>query len=460
MLTLCGGTHRLCDGVSRRDFLHIGGLGVGCWGLSDLLRSQAAAQEPKRAHKSLIIICLRGGPSHIDLYDLKPDAPAEFRGELRPIRTNVAGMDISELLPLQAKMADKFAIVRSLRYRSLPPGDHHTHEMFTGFPSEERRPPLGSIVSRFRKGVPGGLPPYVSLGGHNPNVARLRHPEDPQYLGIGHGAFATAGENDSTGRQLDNLRLRPGMTMDRLQDRASLLQAFDSLRRELDTRADLTGGDAFTRRALEMITSPAVYNAFDLSQEPDQVRARYGPDCPAPPVLNQAAWLASKFLLARRLVEAGVPVVTLAAGEWDHHGVLSNGPRAGIYERLREEAPRFDRAFHALITDLEERGLLDNVVVLAWGEMGRTPRINHQAGRDHWQEVGFALLAGGGLKTGQVIGSTDRLGQQPHTNLVTPQNVLATIYPLLGIDPALTIPNLTGRPMYVLDDREPIAALQ
>jgi len=447
MITLHGKSQRFCGGMGRRDFLRIGGLGVGGLGLADVLRLRA--ESPRREYKSVIMIVLTGGPSHIDLYDLKPDAPVEYRGELKPIRTSVPGFDISELLPLQAKIAQKFAVIRSLAFRTRPPRDHDIHELFSGFVSGDRRPPLGSVVSRLRGDISGALPSYVSMGGYIDGCAKVRPPEEPQYAGLAHAPFMT------TGRESADMHLAADVNLARLGDRRELLRTFDDMRRDFAVRGELAGCDEFTRRALTMITAPVVRDAFDLSREPDRLRESYGPDLRG----FSAPWTASKFILARRLVEAGVPVVTLCYGNWDHHGVRSNGPGGGIYERLREEAPRFDRAFHALITDLDQRGILNDVAVVVWGEMGRTPRINQQSGRDHWQESGCALLAGGGLKVGQVIGATDRNAVVPRTTPITPQHVLATLYRLLGIDTAATIPNFSGRPMHLLDDREPVAEL-
>ncbi len=448
------GSHagKLCDGISRRHFLRVGALGVGGLTLADILRlraqadtaagtaavsdTTAAARAASRRTKSIIMVYLNGGPSHIDMYDPKPEAPVEYRGEFGAIQTNVPGMLISELLPLQAKIADKLAIVRNMRFQQQ---GHTSPELYTGFVKGDR-PAIGSVVSKLRAdaGVHGALPPYVYLGDGN-------HVGRPGFLGVSHAAY-------QPGSQAANLGLVKGIDLDRLADRRQLLSSFDTLRRDIDdARGSVAGVDAFTARALEMITSDRARDAFDVSKEPAHVREKYG--------------LGTDYLQARRLAEAGVPVVTLTArnhnvpqgcnGDWDHHD--------HIFKCLRVVLPQLDRSIHALVTDLHERGLDQDVAVVVWGEMGRTPRVGTQkgtvAGRDHWPDAGFALLAGGGLKTGQVIGATDPLGQRPAGQANTPQNVLATLYHVLGIDPASTLPDHSGRPIYLLDDRRRIEEL-
>ena len=451
------GSHagKLCDGISRRNFLKVGTLGVGGLTLADILRlrAQAAATagaaeralalsappppgQPGASGKSIIMVYLNGGPSHIDMYDPKPEAPAEYRGEFRAIQTNVPGIQISELLPLQAKIADKLAIVRNMKFQQQ---GHTSPELYTGFVKGDR-PSIGSVVSRLRAdaGVHGALPPYVYLGDAN-------HVGHSGFLGIAHAAY-------QPGSKAANLGLVGGVSLERLADRRALLRSFDTLRRDIDdARGSVAGLDAFTAQALEMITSDQARDAFDVSKEPASVRERYG--------------LGTDYLQARRLAEAGVPVVTLTArnhnvpqgcnGDWDHHDQ--------IFKCLRVVLPQLDRSLHALITDLHERGLSQDVAVVVWGEMGRTPRVGTQkgtvAGRDHWPDAGFALLAGGGLKTGQVVGATDPLGQRPAGTPNTPQNVLATLYHVLGIDPAATLADRSGRPIYLLDDRRRIEEL-
>ncbi len=460
MLTIWGSKRRFCDGIRRRDFLHVGLLG-GALALPDLLRLRAHAGPSIRTHKSVILVCLNGGPSHLDMYDLKPQAPVEIRGEFRPIQTNVPGFEVSELMPLQAQIADRLAIVRSMQW-PLDDG-HHLHLVFTGFPKSEARPSFGSVVSRVRseRGQHSPLPPYVSMAQFPPHPVLKQH-EEPSYVGSSHRPFVpfeagplVNGQINYTGPgagSVQNLELADGLTLDRLSDRSRLLGALDKLNRHIDARAEMVGMDAFTHRALDMIGSKGVSAAFDLSREPAEVHARYGGDmvCKNDPD-RRRCWEGSKFLLARRLVEAGVPVVTLAVGVWDTH--------SDHFMYQRDYVPRLDRSLHALITDLHERGLNQEVAVVVCGEMGRSPKINKTAGRDHWPGAGFAVFAGGGLRMGQVIGATDAQGARPQTRPYTPQNLLATLYHVLGIDPAVTFRDHAGRPRYLLDEQDMIAEL-
>lgn len=444
MLTLGNAT------VSRRQFLRIGGLGATGLTWADVLRQRALAKTSERP-KSVIMVFLAGGMSHIDTYDMKPAAPVEFRGDLRPIRTNVPGIDICESLVGQARMMDKFAIVRDLRFHNELPNDHDPHEVFTGLPPKARRPSFGAIVNKLRSQPTDVLPSYISLVQND--LTPLGDPESPLYLGLANRPFKP------TGADLPNLEMR--VRPERLQDRVHLMRGFDDLRRDIDRRGEMVGMDEFSRRALAMVTSPAIRDALDIEKEPVAVRDRYGSDkSMVRPTFNTTLnWPASQFLRARRLVEVGVPVVTVSCGSWDHHGVLSNGPGCGIFERLRAELPLYDRSICALVDDLHQRGLANDVAVVIWGEMGRTPRINHQQGRDHWQDSGFVLLAGGGFRTGQVIGATDRNGARPRGIPHTAQHVFATLYRHLGIDSATTLTDFTGRPQFLLDDREPIREL-
>jgi len=451
MLTITGSSRsRYCDGISRRQFLQIGALGCGGLTLADLCRQRAqGGTAGERKHKAVIMIVLHGGPSHIDTYDLKPNAPAEVRGEFQPIRTTVPGLDICELLPLQAKLADKLAIVRNLQFKQDV--GHFLPEPLTGFSFGEqqrlKRPSFGAAVSRV-SGQGAGLPRYVSLirdavTAEDQARTDLVDWEDPSYAGPGHRPFVPTGPGG-----LKNLSLAAGITLDQLTDRKALLQSFDNLQRRLD---GTDGLDPFTALALEIIASRKARDAFDLSQDPAAVRARYGEANNAP---------ATNPLLALRLVEAGVSVVTLqlqprpggGGSNWDMHG--------NNFKMLREtHLPMLDRAVSALVTDLHARGLDQDVAVLVWGEMGRTPKVNKDAGRDHWLSAAFALFAGGGLRMGQTVGATDARAERPTTLPYHPQNVLATLYHVLGIDPQTTIPDHNGRPMYLLDDPRKIAEL-
>jgi hypothetical protein len=433
--------------LHRRAVLRVGALGLGGLTLADLLRAEDRAGSDTTATKSVIMVYLPGGPSHIDLYDMKPDAPVEIRGEFKHIKTNVPGLDVCELMPLQAKIADTFSVVRGFH----PGGIHDSQMLTTGFRVGTHRPAFGSVVSRLRPNTGTGLPPYVTLV----QETNLPFGQNPAYLGPAHKPLAM--RNGS----LADLTLPRGVTLDRLDDRKTLLQSFDTMRRAAHARGEGDGADAFTARALEMVSSSRTREAFDLAREPEKVRARYGP-LPG----------TQQFLLARRLVEAGVRVVTLCGG-WVNDGRgdspsnLSNwDTHEDNFNRIRMQAPRLDHALYTLLTDLRQRGLDKDVVVVACGEMGRAPRVGkpndggnaNASGRDHW-ETGFAWVAGGGLQTGQVIGATDRDGGRSKGRPYTPQNLLATLYRVLEIDPVTTLADHNGRPQYLLDDREPIAEL-
>jgi hypothetical protein len=449
MFTLWGQPSRFCDGISRRSFLQIGALGLGGITLADVLRSQAHAGTGKKP-KSVIVVCLAGGPSHIDMYDLKPDAPADYRGEFKPIKTKVPGFDICEHFPLQAQITDKMSLVRTVQY--VEPMQHELQEVYSGFTKASKRPSFGSVISRFRGGA-RELPSYVTL---DYGVAEY---ESPQYLGAAHRPLPIA---SNEGGGVRNLSLTYGVNHAKLDNRRGLLNSFDSMRRDLDTRRETADMDEYTSRALDIITSARARDAFDLSREPDRVRQRYGNKGDKYTYVGKtldSPWEGEKFLLARRLVEAGVTVVTLRVGQWDHHGnVIQASNGISIWHSLKTVMPLLDRSIHALVTDLHERGLSDDVLVLIWGEMGRTPKVS-LAGRDHWMDAGYALFAGGGLRNGIVVGETDSKAERPKNRPVGPQNILATIYQQMGIDPSKTVPDFNGRPQYLLDDREPIEEL-
>jgi hypothetical protein len=417
MLTLPGRRERFCGGVSRRSFLKIGACGAGLT-LADLLQARAANPTRPR-EKSVIMICLFGGPPHQDMYDLKPDAPVEFRGEFKPIATNVPGVQICELFPLQAKMWDKLAVIRST---VAGQSDHRDQETHTGFVNG--RPCFGSVISKVRGTGPSGVPPFVNLRFESAGL-------EPAYLGLAHRPFSPRGS------ALQNLALSPGMTTERLHDRRTLLEGFDNLRRDVDAAGTLVGIDEFRGRAFDIILSGNVRRALDISQEKAETIERYKG--------------LEKFLLARRLVEAGVGAVTLDLGNWDTH--FDN------FKYLREWLPKVDRAVSNLIQDLHDRGLENDVVTVMWGEFGRTPKINDRGGRDHWDPVMSTLIAGGGLKMGQAIGSTSARAEFPKDRPYRVPQVLSTVYQAIGIDPAMTFPHASGRPMYVLDQREPVAEL-
>jgi len=391
------------------------------------------------------MICLGGGPSHVDTYDMKPDAPAEIRGEFRPIRSKVPGMPMCEMLPKQAKLADKFSVVRSATWQEP---DHQRIEIFTGFPKNQRRPSFGSFVSRMAPDQNSGLPKFVSLQGDNGEIAEA---EQPLYVGGRHRAFTPAANG------LKSLEVGKQVDLSRLRSRKDLLDTLDNLRRDVDATGEMGAADAFSTQALDMLTSGRARRAFDLSDEKPEILDRYRAVGNQYKYYRSAAhWYWEAFVRARRLVEAGVTFVSLQVGTWDHHCDATSG---SIFEGYRTLLPLYDACLSALISDLHERGLQNDVCVVVWGEFGRTPRINQYGGRDHWPGAGSVLFSGGGLKMGQVVGATSSGGEHPITRAYNPQNILSTLYHVLGIDPSVTIPDLNGRPQYVLDDREPVAEL-
>jgi hypothetical protein len=436
MLTLRSPLH-------RREFLRIGGLGLAGITLPHLLRHEARAGGVERP-KSVIYIVLGGGPSHIDMYDLKPDAPEEYRGPFRPIATSLPGVRICEHMPLQASMMDRLALLRGVRSVE---NDHFLSEVYTGLPRNAgKRPAFGSVVSRLYDN-PTPLPTYVSLD--RPTSDEFEY-EKPYYAGSGHAPFRPFGS------ALDDLK--PAQSLDQLQDRKQLLTAFDTMRRDLDRADAVRGLDRFQAQALDMVTSPKVRDAFDLSKEPDRVLAAYGkgkyPHQTAKTILYD--WNPRPFLLARRLVEAGVRVVTLRAAEWDHHS-SANGD---IFAALRLLMPVLDRSIFALCSDLAARGLDKDVLVVVLGEFGRTPKINQPGpGREHWADAGCALFHGGGLRMGQVIGETDGRAERSRSGTMSFQNLIATIYRVLGVDLKVMLPDFNGRPQQLLYDQEPVREL-
>ncbi len=426
MLTIYGGKQRFCGGISRRNFLQIGALTLGGLTLPGLLRASAQAGEKGSSHKSIIMVYLPGGPSHMDTYDLKPNAPAEYRGEFKAISGNVPGMDFCELFPRQAANADKLTIVRSVIGAV---SEHAPALLMSGYgesvgKAQGGRPGLGAILSKLKGATDPRIPPYVSLMGNGTGL-------DSGYAGVAHRPFTPDGPG------LDNLALNASVSLNRLGDRKTLLSDFDRFRNEADRTGVMSGMDSFAARAFEMITAPKTRNALDLTREDPRTRDRYGS--------------ATQFLTARRLVEAGVRCVTLSVGSWDTHG--------NNFGHLRNQLPVVDQAIAALVEDLHARGMDRDCSVVVWGEFGRTPRINSGAGRDHWEPVMSALIAGGGLKMGQVIGSTNANGEVAKDRPVSVQQILATLYHGLGVDPATTLNSASGRPMYLLDERTPISEM-
>ena len=450
MLTLLGSTQRHCDGIGRRHFLSIGGLALGGLSLPRILEAQDNSGAPrgrKLGHKAVIMIYLSGGPSHQDMYDLKMKAPLEIRGSFKPISTNLPGTQICEHLPRLAKMMDKVAIIRSLHGC---PDQHASDLCMSGYPigggqRQSGRPSLGACVSKLHGSIHPAIPPFVGL------TIKTRHapysnPGYPGFLGPAHAPFQPTGEG------IADMKLN-GITLDRLADRKTLLTSFDRFRSSIDNQGVYEGADIYTRQALDVLTSSKLVEAMSLEKEDSALRDRYGRGSSDPAFGEDAGphWM-DQFLMARRLVEAGVRCVTLSFGSWDRHGAN--------FTRLPTQLAKFDQGITALIQDLHDRGLQEDVTVIAWGEFGRTPKINKGGGRDHWPRVSCGLLAGGGLNVGQVIGSTNRLGEVPKDRPVHYQEVFATLYNRLGIDTMnTTVADNSGRPQYLVDYREPIPEL-
>ena len=432
--------------LARRDFLRLGALGFGGLTLCDLLRVESHSKPAKRP-KSLIYVVLSGGPSHIDMYDLKPEAPIEYRGPFQPIATSLVGAQICQWMPEQAKLLDRCALVRGIRSVE---NDHYLAEVYTGLPrSAGRRPAFGSLVSRLAPST-NQLPAYMSLS-REPIMAENNY-ERPHYAGARHAPFRPHDEALSD--------LTPVKSLDQLQARRTLLSAFDQLKQSVDKLHEYAALDTFQSQALQIITSSAVRDAFDLSQEPADMLDRYGhkrghfTHQTVKSLLYQ--WEAKNFVLARRLIEAGARVVTVQVDNWDHH----SGASSDIFYSLEQMLPALDRTLCALFNDLRDRGLDQDVGVVVLGEFGRTPKVSYPGpGREHWADAGCALFYGGGFKTGQVIGATDSRAERSVDGKIGFENIMATIYQMLGVDTSIKLPDFNGRPQHLLNDREPIRAL-
>ena len=431
-----------CDQISRRGVLKIGALGVGAFGLNmaDVLRAEAKTGSMN--HKAVINIFLGGGPPHQDMWEIKTEAPKEIRGPFQPISTNVSGIQIGECFPKIASIADKSAFLRAVVGCE---GRHDSFQCMTGWRHADMRPlggrpALGSVMHKLKGPVDPSVPPYIGMK----TDGVWRNPGTPGFLGSAYGPFIPDGQG------LNDMKLN-GITTDRLSDRKQVLASIDRLRRNADSDGSLEGLDAYQQQAFDVLTSSKLVDALDLSKEDPKIRARYGDGKPYTFKYDGAETNNELVLQARRLVEVGVRCVTLTYGRWDSHG-----DNEGL---VRHHGVRIDQAVHALVTDLEERGMLDDVTVLVWGEFGRTPRINGNGGRDHWPQVSCAYMAGGGMQTGQAIGSTNRLGEHAHSRPVHVQEIFAALYHNLGIDiSATTITDPTGRPQY-LTQRDPIREL-
>jgi hypothetical protein len=432
--------------VSRRSFLKIGSLGLAGLTLPDLLRLRAAETAAGKdvADTAVIQLWCGGGPTQFETYDPKPNAPAEYRGPLKPVHTKVPGIDICEVFPKQAQLADKFAIVRSCAHKESGHGSA-TKNLLSGYlhpPNTNEGsllyPSAGSIVAKVRESERRNLPHYVCVP--SDSVGRGNGETGSAYLGAAYNPF---GASPSDGPK--SLMVPPELTAQRLENRRALLASLDRLRRDSDASGMLEGMDAFTRQAFEMVTGKAARAALDLSLESAATKNKYGTTGERGYSWGQGC------LLARRLVEAGVSFVTVVLGSWDDHGK--------VQELMQKRSLVFDAAVAALLEDLSERGLDKKVAVVCWGEFGRTPLVNKNGGRDHWPGSMSVLLAGGGMKMGQVIGSTDEKGARPKDRPLHPNDVLATLYKHLGIDHTRTFVNPAGRPIPILPHGEPIAEL-
>ena len=441
MLTILGQKNRFCDGVTRRNFLKLGALSFGAMHLSlaDVFRAEARGGSSS-SHKAVINIFLGGGPPHQDLWDLKMDAPSGIRGEFQPIATNVPGIQICEVFPRLARLMDRCVVIRSMIGAS---GGHDAFQCTTGWPRSSLlnlggRPSVGAALARLEGPVDPSVPPFVGLAARTQHVP-WSDAGQPGFLGSAFRAFKPEGPG------LADMMLN-GVTRERLADRRRLLSSFDDLRRDMDATGTMAGMDAATERALGVLTSSKLLEALDLSRESQRVRDRYGDGKPYNYQFDGAPTVNDQLLMARRLVEAGVRCVTLSYGRWDSHG--------RNFALVRDHGGKLDQGLSALIEDLEVRGLLKDVTVVAWGEFGRTPRINNNAGRDHWPQVSCALLAGGGMRTGQVIGDTNRLGEYAVARPVQFGEVFATLYHNLGINTAATyLTDPTGRPQHLVDQQ-------
>ncbi|HEX3998347.1 MAG TPA: DUF1501 domain-containing protein [Pirellulales bacterium] len=433
MLTLFGKRQSYCDGLTRRNFLKIGAMGFGGLTLPGLLRGEAAAAQGNlqapASQKSIINVYLSGGPSHIDTFDLKPSAPPEIRGEFHPIATTVPGMEICHLMPKLAGLGKKIAIVRSLTDIR---DEHAPNQTESGWSQSELKslgghPSLGCVVSKLRgPTTEKSVPTFVDLSGHSVTG----------FLGPVYSGFRP----NSEGR--GDLQLQQ-IGLDRFHSRTELLGRLDRIRRDVDSTHAMDAMDAFNQRAVGLITSNKMADALNWEKADTKVRERYG--------INTDQSL-STFLVAKRLIETGVRIISMSWGGWDTH--------AQNFTSLRRQLPPLDTALSAMIEDLDASGLLGSTMIVMWGEFGRTPRINPGAGRDHWARAASALVAGGGMRMGQVIGSTNRYGETAQDRPVHLQEMFATFYHLLGIDPqTTTIRDPNGRPQYLVTHPDPIAEL-
>jgi hypothetical protein len=426
---------------SRRSLLRVGVLAGTGLGLSHLLRLQNARGDdiaaPVINAPAVIHIYLAGGPSHYETFDPKPNAPVEIRGPYHPIETSVPGLQICETLPRLARLADRYALIRSCCHDNSGHGGAQRY-VYTGYKSASPEfelphdyPAAGSVVSKVKGAMSHGLPTYMQVGNGDQGP--------PAFLGAAHAAF----EVYSTGLPL-GIEVNPTQKLERLDDRRLLRANLDRLRREADAGREMDALDALEQQAFELLSSTAAHEAFDAGQEPESIRERYGD--------HDAG---RSCLLARRFVEAGAGFVSLRIGSWDHHGNAGGTVTSGA----EENCPPMDQAVSALIEDLYARGLDRRVLLVLWGEFGRTPQINNSAGRDHWPQAMSVLLSGGGLRGGQVIGSTSPKGEHPADESCSPADVLATVYRHVGLDTGREFINSAGRPIPILNHGRPLAGL-
>jgi hypothetical protein len=427
--------------LNRRNLLQIGSSLLGL-GIADVLQSRALAREAGRAisNKSLIVFWTHGGMSQQDTFDMKPDAPVEYRGFYETIGSSVPGITLTERFPHQARVMHHMALVRSVHHDN---GIHapSAHWMQTGRfgPTLARNaaqyPSFGSVISRTRGARASHMPAYVTV----PKSEAFGY-QGSVYLGKAYNPFEVGADPNAEDFKVPNLALPEGLKIESVEDRRTLLSQFDTLRRDIDDSGALAGLDSFKSQALEMVTGDRVRRAFDLGEEDPKLRERYGRH-----QYGQSA------LLARRLIEAGTTCVTINTGYWDHHNEIEKG--------LEELLPPTDQAIAALIEDLEERGMLNDVLIYCAGEFGRTPLINGHAGRDHWSNCFTVMFAGGGLEGGTVVGASEKFGGGVHERLVTPLDLLATIYRTLGLPLDTHYKDPSGRPVSIVGEGEPIPEL-
>ncbi len=450
MLRVLGNRGSDCSGITRRSFIQAGVLG-GAFGLSDLLRARAAQRLPSlSSDTNVILFWMSGGPGHMETWDPKPEAVDQYRGPFGAIKTNVPGIQFGELLPEHAKIADKLAILRGVNHGT---GDHTkgNHWMLTGFEGPafnvrdfnvQRRPSMGSAVAKLRGPNRPGLPPYAAVPNLKGGTDNFFH--YAAYLGRGCNPFNTDSDPNEKNFRVRNLAPSSDLTIDRLEDRKSLLESLDTSKRAADQHA--ANLDPHMQRAFSLLTSREASAAFDISAEPDKLRDEYGRH-----TFGQSA------LLARRLVEAGVTFVTVNCVPWDHHGTanrLATAPGAKLL------IPPFDRALAALVRDLINRGLYERTLIVAMGEFGRTPKMNPEGGRDHWGNVFSVLMGCGSMKMGQVIGRSSPRGEHVADRPVTPQDVTSTVFHHLGINASeVLFPDTVNRPTALVEHGEPVREL-